>query len=217
MSTNKVTKATHGAGNYDGSDEKYTPPHAVVPILEFIPANAVIWCPMDTDDSEFVKQIRAKGNRAIVSHIDNSEDFFHYEPDEHWDMIISNPPFQDKGKFFKRAISFGKPFMFLMSVDPYNDDTITAPFRETGTQIQMMHLGNRTTFLKADGSEWLNKKGEGSSFGSAYIGTGVLPRDIVLRKIATRIQAKKMRDAAYDEIKDRRGYLSEDGVFIKEQ
>ncbi len=196
----KVTKATHGAGNYDGSDEKYTPPHSVVPILEFIPENAIVWCPMDTDESEYVKQIRAKGNRVIATHLDSGEDFFNHEPSQEWDVIISNPPFQKKKEFFERAISFDKPFMFLMSVDPFNDDTITKPFREAGIQMQMLHLGNRTTFLKEDGSEWttFNKKGveEGSSFGSAYIGTGVLPQDIVLRKIVTWKQARKMRDSS---------------------
>ena len=51
------------------NDECYTPAYGVAPIIKYIPKNAVVWCPFDTDDSEFVKQITANGNRVIASHI----------------------------------------------------------------------------------------------------------------------------------------------------
>ena len=180
----KITKATHGAGRYKDSDEKYTAHYAVEPILEFIPIDLTVWCPMDTEESEFVKQLRARGNKVIATHIETGQDFFRYEPDEHWDYILSNPPFTNKAEFYRRAISFGKPFMFLMAVDPLSDDTITAPFREAGVQMQMLHLGNRVSYIDNNGNFQLNRKGGcRPSFGSAYIGMGILPRDIVLRQI----------------------------------
>lgn len=45
------------------NDECMTLDYAVKPILKYIPKNAVVWCPFDKEDSEFVKQICANGNK----------------------------------------------------------------------------------------------------------------------------------------------------------
>ena len=50
------------------NDECYTPSAAVKPILKYIKKDWVIWCPFDTAESEFVKQI-SQTNRVIFSHI----------------------------------------------------------------------------------------------------------------------------------------------------
>ena len=39
------------------NDECYTPDYGVKPILKYIPEDAIVWCPFDTHESEFVKQI----------------------------------------------------------------------------------------------------------------------------------------------------------------
>ena len=36
------------------NDECYTLSYAVKPILKYIPKDAVVWCPFDTECSEFV-------------------------------------------------------------------------------------------------------------------------------------------------------------------
>lgn len=46
------------------NDECMTPDYGVVPILKYIPQDAIIWCPFDKEDSEFVKQIREMGNKV---------------------------------------------------------------------------------------------------------------------------------------------------------
>ncbi len=76
------------------NDECYTPLAGVLPILKYIPKNKTIWCPFDTEKSEFVKEI-SKINPVVFSHIDAGQDFLTYEPKE-WDVIISNPPFTNK-------------------------------------------------------------------------------------------------------------------------
>jgi len=78
------------------NDECYTPDYGVEPILEFIPEDAIVWCPFDDETSEFVKQI-SKQNTVVRSHIKDGKDFFEYEP-EKWDVIVSNPPFTNKRK-----------------------------------------------------------------------------------------------------------------------
>ena len=55
-------KLMYSKGN---NDECYTPHYAVKPILKYIPKDAIVWCPFDTDKSEFVKQI-SNTNKDIL-------------------------------------------------------------------------------------------------------------------------------------------------------
>ena len=92
-------KLMYSSGN---NDECYTPDYAVKPILKYIPKDAVVWSPFDTEESEFVKQI-SKQNKVEYSHISTGQDFFDYEPDD-WDMMLSNPLFTNKRKYFEREL-----------------------------------------------------------------------------------------------------------------
>lgn len=66
-------------------DEQYTPRHAVLPIIKYLPRNAVVWCPFDTENSEFVIALKEAGHEVVFSHIFTGQDFFEYEPPK-WDM-----------------------------------------------------------------------------------------------------------------------------------
>ena len=94
------SKLMYSVGN---NDECYTPDYGVKPILKYIPEGATVWCPFDTIDSEFTKQI-SKQNKVIATHISMGIDFFDFEP-EYWDVMVSNPPFTSKRKYFERALS----------------------------------------------------------------------------------------------------------------
>lgn len=41
--------------------------------------------------------------------------FFEYEP-QHYDLIITNPPYSFKDQFLKRAFELDKPFMMLLPI-----------------------------------------------------------------------------------------------------
>lgn len=43
-----------------GNDEFYTPVYAVKPILKYIKERSMVWCPFDTVESNFVKEIEKK-------------------------------------------------------------------------------------------------------------------------------------------------------------
>ena len=120
------------------NDECMTPNYGVEPIIKYIPQNAVVWCPFDKEDSEFVKQIRQSGHKVIATHIDNGEDFYTYEPNEHWDCIISNPPFTNKRLIFERALSFNKPFALIMSNTWLNDSAPKQLFKDRDLQLLML-------------------------------------------------------------------------------
>ena len=61
--TNQIDskKLMYSKGN---NDECYTTDYGVKPILEFIPEGVTVWCPFDTPESEFVKQI-SKQNPVV--------------------------------------------------------------------------------------------------------------------------------------------------------
>ncbi len=101
--------------SFNEKDEYYTPSILVKPILNYIKPNSVIWCPFDTENSEFVILLKEAGHKVIYSHIWLGQDFFNYEPLEHYDYIISNLPFSKKLEVFKRLYELGKPFAMICS------------------------------------------------------------------------------------------------------
>ena len=61
------------------SNERYTPRYAVLPIIKYLPSGVVVWCPFDTDNSEFVLALKEHGFKVVHSHIMTGQDFFKYE------------------------------------------------------------------------------------------------------------------------------------------
>ena len=157
------------------NDECYTPAYAVQPILEYIPKDAVVWCPFDTPDSEFVKVLTANSIETIPTHIDTGRDFFEFEP-HHYDCIVSNPPFTNKRAFFQRALDLGKPFALLMANTWLNDRAPMQLFEERG--LQLLLLDRRTEFIQPDRS--VSGK---ITFSSSYFCCDFLPRDIIIKRI----------------------------------
>ncbi len=155
------------------NDECYTYRYGVEPLLEFLPSykNKVIWCPFDTEESEFVKVFNEYGYNVVYSHITYGQDFYKYEP-EKWDVIISNPPFTNKAEIFKRAISFNKPFCLLMSLTWLNDRMPKLLFKDIGLQLLMFE--DRMDFQN-------QSKGKPINFSSAYFCRDFLPEQIIIR------------------------------------
>ena len=166
------------------NDEYYTEAVSVYPILKYIPQNSVIWCPFDTCDSHFVKLIQKK-NKVIYSHKDSGQDFFTWEPKEKWDIIISNPPFTNKKKTFERALEFKKPFALIMSVTWLND---SAPHRLfSDKDLQLLLFDRRMKFHSSDDSEFIGKRKDLISFGSAYFCWNFLPKQIIMDTIPRKL------------------------------
>lgn len=155
------------------NDECFTQAYGVIPILKYIPEGKIIWCPFDSKESEFVKNI-SKQNEVVYSHIDSGEDFFDYEP-ENWDIIISNPPFTNKRKFFERALSFNKPFALIGPMTWFNDSAIPKMFKEKN--LELLIFDKRMRFLN---NGIVNKK---ITFSSAYICHNFLPKQIVFEEL----------------------------------
>lgn len=171
MSNSFAKKLTYSVG---GNDECYTPDYGVTPILKYIPKGATVWCPFDTEESEFVKQI-SKQNEIIHSHIFSGQDFFEYEPD-HWDVIVSNPPFTNKRKYFERALEFEKPFALIMTNTWLNDSAPKQLFEEK--DLQLLMFDKRMKFISPDGRD--NNK---ITFSSSYYCWNFLPKQIIMERL----------------------------------
>lgn len=153
---------------YTKNDEMYTPPILVEPILSYIPRRSVIWCPFDTEDSEFVKILQANGHKVLYSHIWDGRDFFKYEPDEYYSHIISNPPFSRKLEVMDRLFELGKPFAMLMNLMTLNYQVVGEFFNSRNKQLQLLIPDKKVSF-----------NGNTSSFNTAYFCHNMLPKDVV--------------------------------------
>ena len=171
-----VQELDSGKLMYSGgsNDECYTPLYGVKPILKYIPKDVIVWCPFDTFESHFVKEI-SKTNKVVTSHKWTGQDFFNYEPDE-WDVIISNPPFTNKRKYFERALSFDKPFALIMTNTWLNDSAPKQLFKDK--DLQLLMFDKRMKFVSPDGRD--NDK---ITFSSSYYCYNFLPKQIVMEEL----------------------------------
>lgn len=183
------------------NDECYTPRYGVIPIIKYVAdyeyrlyiknnqtskRNLIVWCPFDKEESEFVKELKKLVFIDVVySHIDNGQDFFKYEPKE-WDIIVSNPPFSNKRKFFERALSFNKPFALLMTNTWLNDSAPKQLFKEK--ELQLLMFDNRMLFYN---NGHINDK---ITFSSSYYCYNFLPKQIIMEHIMSPTEFKKQEN-----------------------
>lgn len=140
-------------------DELYTPAILVEPIAQYI-HNKTVWCPFDTENSEFVLALQ-KNNTVIHTHIKDGYDFFKYEPD-HYDVIVSNPPFSKKLDVLYRLQNLGKPYAMLFPTTMINYQCIANYF--VGNLPQMLIPDKKVSF-----------NGKTASFSCTYFCKDVLP------------------------------------------
>lgn len=166
--TQKTNEHLHTSSG--ANDECYTYRYAIEPLLEYLEPfrNKIIWCPFDTEKSEFVKVFQENGYNIIYSHIDYGQDFYKYEP-EKWDILISNPPFSNKTEMFKRVISFKKPFAILMSIAYLNDGIAAKIFKNI--DLQILSFDKRMEFKNQPNDKKIN-------FLAAYFCSEFLPDNI---------------------------------------
>ena len=152
--------------NFKVRDEYYTPKILVEPILEYVKPNSTVWCPFDTDDSEFVIGLREQGHEVIATHIWNNEDFFEIDVPE-CDYIISNPPFTRKLDVFERLYKIGKPFAMLMNLTAINYQEVGDFF--LNKEWQLLIPNKKVSF-----------DGNTAAFNTSYICHNMLPKDLMV-------------------------------------
>jgi hypothetical protein len=161
-----------------GNDEFYTPKYAIKPILKYVPSWKTVWCPFDTDESNFAKMLRLNGDTVIATHKDLGEDFFKCEVPK-CDFIISNPPYSVKTEVLQRLFNIGKPFAMLVGVvGLFESQKRFDMFRQNTFEI--MYLNRRVAYFKdySDQNPSLNPP-----FQSVYVCSKMLPKQVVFEEI----------------------------------
>lgn len=171
---NKTSQVWYEQG---GGDEQYTPRKTVEILLPYIQhlKDKIIWCPFDREDSQFVQVLREEGFNVIYSHIDYGQDFFEYEPEE-WDVMVSNPPYHEKRKYWERALSFGKPFALLLPVNILSDSVVNVTMKGREQEFQLLIPSRRTKFYNAK----TGVVGGAPTFKAAYFGVNFFQKQLIL-------------------------------------
>jgi hypothetical protein len=152
-------------GAFNEKDEYYTPRILARAILPYVPKGKTVWCPFDTTDSEFCHALQGNGNPVVVSHIWDGKDFFSFTPD-HYDVIISNPPFTRKLEVLERLYGLNVPFAMVLPLPMLNYQEVGDFF--IGKELQLLIVNKKVSF-----------DGNTASFNNSYFCKGMLPRDLI--------------------------------------
>ena len=91
-------------------------------------------------------------------------------------MMVSNPPFSRKKKFFERALSFNKPFALIMTNTWLNDSAPKQLFKDK--DLQLLMFDKRIEFTDPTGH--VDNK---ITFSSSYYCYNFLPKQIIMKKL----------------------------------
>ena len=155
--------------SFNIKDEYYTPKILVEPILKYIKPNSIIWCPFDTETSEYVLILKEKGHTVIYSHIKDGKDFLECNID-YFDYIISNPPFSIKLKVLEKCYKLNKPFALLLGLPILNYQEIGNFFLDK--KLQLLIFDKKVSF-----------DGNTASFNNSYFCNNFLPNDIIFHHL----------------------------------
>lgn len=94
-------------------NEMFTPPEALSYIIPFLDSRLIYWeaC---YGKGHMADELR-RNNFTVIGN--ESINCLKEEPNDHWDIWITNPPFNGNKKFIKRAIDLNKPFIFLLRLE----------------------------------------------------------------------------------------------------
>lgn len=150
------------------NDEQYTPKILVKPILKYAKKFNTVWCPFDTNNSEFVLGLKSIGVKVIHSHIEEGKDFFKYTPKRSFDAVISNPPFSCKLDVLEKLYSLDVPFALVLGLPILNYQEVGKFFYDKGSDLQLLIVDKKVSF-----------NGNTSSFNNSYFCRKFLPQQII--------------------------------------
>lgn len=162
-----------------GNDEFYTPVYAIRPLIKYLKEKEfkTIWCPFDTEQSNFYKVLTAEGFTVVISHINDGEDFFFTNVE--CDCIVSNPPYSLKTEVFNRLFGLGKPFAMLVGVvGIFESQKRFTMFKDN--DFEVMYFNKRISYFKNYDDQ---KPSLNPPFSSVFITSKVLPKQLVFETV----------------------------------
>ena len=152
----------HNMGRNAASDECYTPPAALQPLLPYLPKDKVIFEPTSEKSSLLVGALEGAGHIVLPYQGDFLTEVF-----GGFDIIVTNPPYSKKDAFISRCYEYGAPFALLLPVATLQGIARGKLFKEYG--ISVIVLTKRVDFT--------GKKAP--AFGVAWFCYGLLDKDLV--------------------------------------
>lgn len=177
--------------SFNEQDEYYTPKILVEAIIPYLEKNKTIWCPFDTENSEFVLLLKEKGFKVIYSHIWLGQDFFNYEPKEHYDYIVSNPPFSRKLEVLDRLYKIGKPFAMVLPLTMLNYQEVGEFFLDK--ELQLLIVDKKVSF-----------NGNTASFNNSYYCYKLLPKDLIFAHLENNNSGKFFKGSRMQKIENKK-------------
>lgn len=169
-------------------DDIYTPEYAVIPLLKYIPKGITIWECCDFGNSAITKVLKEYGCKVIST--DKEENFFEYKPKEHFDMIITNPPYSLKDEFIKKCYEWDKPFCLLLPITALEGKRREQMFRKNG--IEVLVFDSRVNFLENMDKNY-TKKG-GNWFNTSWFCHNVLPQKLIFEELKNRTKIERLEE-----------------------
>jgi len=146
------------------SDDFQTPPYALNPLLEYIPKDWVVW-ECAAGEGYLSAALSRLGYEVISTDILTGQDFLKVQPTEHWDIIVTNPPYKYKQQFLQRCYHLGKPFALLVPLTTFETGKRQALFKRYGAQV--IFFDKRINFMTPSG------EGGGAWFATAWFTWGM--------------------------------------------
>lgn len=128
----------------------------------------IIWCPFDKNTSNIVIALKEEGYKVFYTHIDTGQDFLNYIPDFEFDIIISNPPFSKRTKFFNKINSYNKPYIMLQPIMFFNNNSMIRDLIRYSKEYRFLFPNNRMGFIVKSGKEY-SEKGKTTAFYSFWL------------------------------------------------
>lgn len=157
---------------YNSGDELFTKEGAIIPLLEFIPKDAVVWeCAERFDmNGNITKTLRNNGIKVITTSIHNGHDFLEVEIPDGVTHIITNPPFSLKDEFLKKCYEHKLPFALLLPTNTMNG---VARFEMFKNGLEILLFDKRVSYIGSKDSP---------PFASGWFCNGILPEKLVFRR-----------------------------------
>ena len=102
-------------------------------------SNKIISCPADTEESEFIKFFKTRAKKVIYW-----QEIYDEEKYKDADVIITNPPFSEYGKYLKVLKELNKPFYLVAPKTIFTKSLIQIPDIRFGKNIINNFKNNKT-------------------------------------------------------------------------